>query len=53
MLTFLLQVAFQCNEIFIEDKINLGAVALKECLQFNLVNDICGKREIESMNERL
>lgn len=44
-LTFLLQGAFQCSKVFIEDKINLRTVALKEGLQFTPVNDICGEME--------
>lgn len=40
-LTFLFQVTFQCNKIFIEDKINLRAVGLEKSLQFLSFSNIC------------
>jgi hypothetical protein len=48
LLTFLLYVTFQCNEIFIEDKINLRTVAFEEGLQFTLLKDICKETEAHS-----
>lgn len=42
-LTFLLQGTFQCNKIFIEDKINLRAVGLEKSLQLLSFRNICGQ----------
>lgn len=49
LLTFLFKVAFQCNEIFIEDKINLRTVAFEERLQVTLVVDICRRQKKENV----
>lgn len=52
-LTFLFQVTFQCNKIFIEDKINLRAVGLEKGLQFLSFGNICEKTKGRTVTQTI